>query len=195
MPSVMASHPTQLSARAPFPKLVRAVWLAMAAMTSFFLALTYAYLQRHGLANGWLSPQLARILSANTALLAASSLALWRARQFQGCRRPNATLGWLAAALLLGLAFLAGQAWAWHSLFVAGVYVASHPNSGFFYLVTAAHAAHLLVALALLSVALSLAWRGHLQGERPLLMEVTSIFWHCLDVTWIYLYLVLLLYR
>ncbi|MGH9519094.1 MAG: cytochrome c oxidase subunit 3, partial [Terriglobales bacterium] len=175
--------------------LKRAVWLAMAAMTSFFLALTYAYLERHGLAGGWLSPPLIRILSANTAMLGASSLALWRARQFLGCRQPNPTLRWLVAALLLGLGFLAGQAWAWHTLLEAGVYVASHPNSGFFYLVTAAHAAHLIVALGLLAAVLAQAWRGRLDAERPLLMDVTAIFWHCLDITWIYLYLVLLLYR
>lgn len=194
MPSTMATNLTGLTRRAPFPRLKRAVWLAMAAMTSFFLALTYAYLERHGLVSGWLSPQLERILSANTALLGASSLALWRARQFLGCRQPNPMLRWLLAALLLGFGFLAGQAWAWRTLLEAGVYVASHPDSGFFYLVTAAHAAHLLVALGLLAAVLSLAWRGRISSERPLLMDVTAIFWHCLDITWIYLYLVLLLY-
>lgn len=177
------------------PRLRRAVWMAMAAMTMFFLALTYAYLERHGLAAGWFSPQLGAILGANTALLGASSLALWRARQFLQVRSLRGTLRWLITALGLGLAFLAGQAVAWRTLLAAGVYIGDHPNSGFFYLVTAAHAAHLLAALGLLGWLLSRAWRGRLVPDRAWLMDLTSIIWHCLDITWVYLFLVLVLYR
>lgn len=176
-------------------KLRRAVWLAMLAMTSLFCSLTFAYLQRHGLASDWMSARLAEILSANTAVLLASSLALVRARQFLRLRGLDGALRWTAAAFALGLAFLAGQAWAWRTLLAAGVYVAAHPNSGFFYLVTAVHAAHLLVALALLAWVLSRLWRGRLPPDQPLLMNLTAILWHCLDATWLYLFLVLLFYR
>lgn len=180
---------------AGFPKLKRAVWLAMAAMTMFFFALTYAYLQRHGLNGDWMSARLAEILSANTCILIASSLALWRGRQYLAVREMAATVRWTGTALGLGIAFLAGQALAWRTLIEAGVYLAGHPNSGFFYLVTAAHAAHLLVALGLLAWVLTRAWRGRMPPDRPLLMEITAILWHCLDLTWIYLFLVLLFYR
>jgi len=164
-------------------------------MTMFFLALTYAYLQRHGLNAGWMSAPLAEILSANTCLLLASSLALVRGREFLKARHMRATLRWTVIAFGFGLAFLAGQALAWRSLLSANVYVATHPNSAFFYVVTAAHAAHLILALVLLAWVMSRAWRGELQPDRPLLMEVTGIVWHCLDITWVYLYLVLLFYR
>lgn len=191
----MATHSQWWDGRAALPKLKRAVWLAMAAMTMFFLALTYAYLERHGLARGWLSSTLAEILSANTFILLASSIALQRARQFLRGRAMAGTLRWTATALGLGVAFVGGQALAWRYLLDAGVFVAHYPNSGFFYLVTAAHAAHLTVALGLLAWVLSRAWRGRLQPDRPLLMDLTAIIWHCLDVTWVYLYLVLLFYR
>lgn len=189
----------QLLGRASRPhtedRLRRAVWLALAAVTSFFLALTYAYLQRHALSGDWLSPQLAAILSANTCILLASSLALQRGRQYLRVRQMRPALRWIATALGLGVGFLAGQAAAWRTLFLAGVYVEAHPNSGFFYLVTAAHAAHILVALGLLAWALSRAWRGRLAADRPLLLDLTAIIWHCLDVTWVYLYVVLVYVR
>lgn len=178
-----------------FPKLKRAVWLAMAAMTMFFLALTMAYVARHGLNTGWMSAELAIILSANTFLLLASSVALVRGRAFLKARNPRATLRWIATTFGLGLAFLVGQAAAWRVLLDTGVYVATHPNSAFFYVVTAAHAAHLVLALGLLAWVLSRVWRGRLQPDRPLLIDVTGIVWHCLDITWVYLYLVLLFYR
>jgi len=191
----MATDTHPWAGRAALPPLKRAAWLAMAAVTMFFLALTYAYVQRNGLNTGWLSPELAKILAANTAILLASSAALWRAREFLGVGLMRPALQWTAAALGLGVAFLAGQALAWRYLLNAGIYVAEHPNSGFFYLVTAAHAAHLTVALGLLGWVLSRLWRGRLQPERPLAMDVTAIVWHCLDITWVYLFLVLLFYR
>lgn len=188
----MATELPALPHRPTVPKLKRAVWLAMAAMTSFFLAMTYAYLERHQLNTDWMSAPLAAILSANTAVLVASSLALWRAQQYLALGRLRATLRWLATALGLGLAFLAGQGLAWRTLLDAGVYLTAHPNSGFFYLITAAHATHLGVALGLLAWVLSRAWRGRLTPDRPLALELTAILWHFLDLTWVYLYLVLL---
>jgi len=164
-------------------------------MTSFFIAMTYAYLERHGLAARWFSSALGLVLTINTCLLVASSLALERAREFLRLRRVAGVLRWLATALTFGLAFLAGQAFAWWTLFRSGVYLAGHPDSGFFFLVTAAHAAHLLLALALLAWTFSRAWRGRLVPDRPLLLDLTAIFWHMLDLTWIYLWLVLLFYR
>lgn len=176
-------------------KFRRAVWLIMAAMTMFFLALTLAYIKRHGVTIYWLSPELATILTANTCLLLASSMALWRSRQFLRVRLMRSTLRWAGVALGLGVLFLLGQALAWRYLLLSGVYISTHPNSGFFYIVTAAHAAHIVVALGLLAWVFSRAWRGRLQPDRPLLMDLTSIIWHCLDITWVYLFLVLLLYR
>ncbi|MGH9466049.1 MAG: cytochrome c oxidase subunit 3 [Terriglobales bacterium] len=176
-------------------KFRRLVWLLMAAMTMFFLALTFAYIVRHGITIYWLSPELALILTANTFLLLASSAALWRGRAFLAAGRMRGMLRWTAIALGFGVAFLLGQALAWRTLLLQGVYLGTYPNSGFFYVVTAAHAAHIVVALALLAWVFSRAWRGRLHPDRPLLLEVTGIVWHCLDITWVYLFLVLLFYR
>ncbi|MGH9394993.1 MAG: cytochrome c oxidase subunit 3 [Terriglobales bacterium] len=190
---MVATHSRTLPGNAG--PLRRAVWLALTAMSSFFIALTFAYLQRHALAADWFSGQLATILAANTCILLASSLALQRGRAFLRLCAMAGALRWLTTALALGVAFLAGQALAWRALFRAGVYLPSHPNSGFFFLVTAAHAAHLLLALALLAWVLTRAWRGRLPPERPLLLDLTALFWHFLDLTWVGLFLVLLLNR
>ncbi|HXR98457.1 MAG TPA: cytochrome c oxidase subunit 3 [Terriglobales bacterium] len=175
--------------------MVVAIWLAMISVTSLFLALTYAYLYRHGLTTGWLSGHLAAILSANTAILIASSLALHRGGEFFKIRQATAALGWLVTAFILGVLFLVGQAWAWSVLFAAGVYAGNQPNSGFFFLVTALHAAHLSIALGLLFWVVSRVARGRLPAERPLILQLTAIVWHMLDITWVYLYLVIVLYR
>ncbi|MGH9488364.1 MAG: cytochrome c oxidase subunit 3 [Terriglobales bacterium] len=191
----MATDSRSWDSPASVLKFRRAVWLGMIAMTMFFLGLTFAYVVRHGLTIYWLSPELATILAANTFVLLGSSVALWRARQYLGARLMRGTLRWTGMALLLGVLFLAGQGLAWYTLFAQGVYITGHPNSGFFYVVTAAHAFHIVLALGLLSWVFSRAWRGRLHADRPLLMDLTSIIWHCLDLTWVYLFLVLLFYR
>jgi cytochrome c oxidase subunit 3 len=197
MPTATGSRAevAQVPPRARMPKLLRATWLAVLGMSSFFVALTLAYFSRDRLTIEWLSPHLASILSVNTALLVASSVALLRARQMLRANQIHATLRWIATAFGFGLAFLAGQAYAWRTLLAAGVYIQDRPNSAFFYLVTAFHAVHLLAGLALLTWPLTAALRGRLRPERSLPMDVASVVWHLLDFTWIYVYLALLLYR
>ncbi len=196
--AMAAGSQTDLHAASPrmrMPKLLRAAWLAMLGMSAFFVALTLSYFARDRLSINWLSPHLAAILSANTALLLASSLALVRGRLFLRANHIQATLRWLMIAFGFGLAFLVGQAYAWRTLIAAGVYINDRPNSAFFYLVTAFHAVHLLAGLALLAWPLTAALRGRLRPERPLSMDVAAVVWHLLDFTWMYVYLALMLYR
>jgi len=53
---------------------------------------------------------------------------------------------WLGLTLALGMAFLAGQAFAWHAA-RSGPFLATSPNSSFFYVLTVLHALHVLGGL------------------------------------------------
>jgi len=172
-----------------------AVWALMVSMTLFFLPITYAYLVRHGLVSDWRTPSLAAILTINTVVLLCSSFTLHLGYRNLVRGKIDSTLRDLTVTVVLGLAFLFGQWTAWKQLFAAGVYIASFPNSGFFYLISAVHAVHLLGALGVVTWVLSRAWRGRLRQERPLPMELASIFWHMLDFTWLYLYGVLVFWK
>lgn len=172
-----------------------AVWALMVSMSLFFLPITYAYLVRHGLVSDWRTPALSAILTLNTCVLLASSFTLHLAYRNLVRGAIDSTLRDLTLTAALGIAFLFGQWTAWKQLFAAGVYIASFPNSGFFYLISAVHAIHLLGALGVLLWVLSRAWRGRLRQERPLPIELTSIFWHMLDFTWLYLYAVLVFWK
>src|SRR5260370_25132260 len=90
----------------------------------------------------------------NTLVLLASSVTLESSRRkvarFMGGPRTsglNHSL-WLYATLLLGGVFVAGQYAAWLQLRSEGLYLATNPNSSFFYLLTAIHALHVLGGLA-----------------------------------------------
>jgi cytochrome c oxidase subunit 3 len=100
---------------------------------------------------------------------------------------------------LLGVGFLASQLIAWRQLAAQGVYLASHPHSSFFYLLTGAHAFHLFGGL----LALTFLWlRSRKQSDdsgliskRQASTDAVAIYWHFMDALWIYLFLLLFLWR
>jgi cytochrome c oxidase subunit 3 len=166
------------------------VWLALAAIIMFFMALVSALIVRRGIGGDWRPIALPRILWLNTAVLISSSLALERARR--AFSRDNAAQFrlWWSTATALGLVFLAGQYAAWRQLAAAGVYLSTNPSSSFFYLLTAAHAAHLLGGIAALFYVLVRGW-AHLRRRSGIAAEVTGVYWHFMDGLWVFLLLVL----
>jgi cytochrome c oxidase subunit 3 len=167
-----------------------AIWLALAAIIMFFMALVSALIVRKGIGGDWRQIALPKVLWLNTLVLVASSLTLERARRaFAGDDAAQFRLWW-SATTALGLAFLAGQYAAWRQLAAAGVYVATNPSSSFFYLLTAAHAAHLLGGITALLYVLVRGWE-HLRRRSGIAAEVTGVYWHFMDGLWIFLLLVL----
>lgn len=95
---------------------------------------------------------------------------------------------WLYVTLGLGLLFVASQYTAWLQLRSQGLYLATNPNSSFFYVFTAVHALHVLGGLAgLLRVIRKL---GQSKLRRSTL-NATSYYWHFMGVLWVYLFLLL----
>lgn len=167
-----------------------AIWLALAAIIMFFMALVSALIVRKGIGGDWRQIALPKVLWLNTAVLIASSMTLERARRAFSRDDAAQFRFWWSATTALGLAFLAGQYAAWRQLAAAGVYVSTNPSSSFFYLLTAAHAAHLLGGIAALLYVLVRGW-AHLRRRSGIAAEVTGVYWHFMDGLWVFLFLVL----
>lgn len=159
------------------------------AMMCFFAVLSFAYLTRPAAVR--VSLPLPLILLPNTFVLLASSLALWNAGRDLRAEQVRAMLRWLAISVGLGAIFVVDQFLAWRQWARAGVFLATAPGSRFFFLLTAAHAVHIVAGLIVLSVVFSLAWRGRLHPDRPAPLEAAAIFWHCLDFTWLWIFFML----
>jgi cytochrome c oxidase subunit 3 len=140
----------------------------------------------------WAREQLPGILALNTFVLLASSAALEVARRAHRAFRSRGARRWIAAGVLLGLVFLAGQLLAWRQLTARGVYLPSSAYSSFFFMFTAVHGVHLaggVVALAFLAWRVS---RTRLQTLGQGLLDGCVNYWHFVDVVWLLLYLLLL---
>ena len=172
------------------------IWVGIFAITMSFVAFTSALFVREGASNDWVHLTLPSILYWNTLALIASSItleasrrAIFTGREFRsGTERAGS--GWLVFTLALGLLFVAGQLAAWGQLGDQGLYLATNPNSSFFYVLTGAHALHVLGGI------LAMAWLVRLRlGSRTTIrrrtFESVAIYWHFMGALWIYLLIVL----
>jgi cytochrome c oxidase subunit III len=175
------------------------VWIGIAAITMSFAAYTSALVVRQGATPDWQHFNLPPILYLNTLLLLASSGTLERGRGLILKEAPWRTASvsrgpaWLLLTLVLGLLFIAGQLFAWRDLAAQGLFLATNPSSSFFYVFTALHALHLLGGLTALGYLLV---RLHASTAWPPMgaLDATSLYWHFMDVLWLYLLAVLALW-
>jgi cytochrome c oxidase subunit 3 len=169
------------------------MYVALVPILVLFLALVAAYAVRRDVGWSWTPRPLPRFLWFTTAILAASSLVLERARAVH--RRGDEARCWITGTLVLGIAFVVGQALAWWDLVHQGVGIAATPHASFFYVLTGAHAVHVAGGLAGLAAAVAWpvgGWRG---TDRGVALRVVAIYWHFLFVLWCLLYAVLSIWR
>ena len=94
-------------------------------------------------------------------------------------------------ALAFGLAFLGGQAEAWRQLRDAGVYLPTSPHGSFFFMLTGAHAVHVVAALAVLAWGAAGAASVRDPRQWAARMTICRTFWHYLGGVWLFLFALL----
>jgi cytochrome c oxidase subunit III len=171
-----------------------AIWVVMFAVMMMFAAFTSALVVRKGSAHDWQTFNLPLILYFNTLVLVASSVTLEIARRritsFMGHAKKGThnPAHWLYITLFLGLLFVGGQYVAWLQLRSEGLYLATNPSSSFFYLLTAAHAVHVLGGIGGLIYIIRKLSKSVLRRNQ---LVATARYWHFMGILWLYLLLLL----
>jgi cytochrome c oxidase subunit 3 len=160
------------------------VLMCASAMT--FSALVSAMIVRRGLnATDWHRVALPHILWWNTGILLLSSVALDAARRLlRRGKRTGFNYVWTAGTVL-GTLFLIGQAMAWKELAGHGFRLQQGLSAAFFYVLTWAHAAHVVGALGAVGYVEYKAVRYELGPRNRTAVDVSAVFWHFLDVLWL----------
>ena len=176
------------------------VLVGIASILMMFTALASALIVRSGMQTSvdWRGGQMPTFVYVSTALIVLSSLTLMRAKASLGHAEEAGYRLWLTVTLLLGLGFLAAQVLAWRELVAAGVYLASNPHSSFFYVLTGLHAIHLvggILALAYLHWYVMRPRGAEWDSKRRALTDAVGIYWHFMDVLWVFLFLLLFFWR
>jgi cytochrome c oxidase subunit 3 len=177
------------------------MWVFLATEVLFFggLLFTYLYGRMHWADGFALAGRHTDVLlgTLNTAVLLTSSFAVALAVLAAEHERSAwvARLLWVTA--VLGLVFLALKGLEyrndWHEGLVPGpgFALAATPGAALFFLLyfltTGLHALHLVIGIALVSVFAAGAGRGRPWARAPRL-QVVGLYWHFVDVVWIFLY-------
>ena len=164
---------------------ITGIIVLMCASIMTFASFISAMVVRRGLNNDWGHIGLPRILWWNTGILILSSIAIDTGRRLLRRNKCSAFNWFWSAGTLLGAGFHAGQVIAWRQLAQRGFYLNGHPSSSFFYIMTWAHAAHVVGALGAVMYVEYRALRFQLGPSRRTMVDVSAIFWHFLDVPWL----------
>jgi len=125
------------------------------------------------------------IAGVNTAILMSSSFTMHWA--LEGARNENkrAMKIGLLTTFCLGLTFLSVQI---NEYIHLGFAPHDNAQGTIFYGLTGLHGAHVFVGLSLLAMATTRAFRGHFSAKEHRGVEVPGIYWHFVDVMWIFVY-------
>jgi cytochrome c oxidase subunit 3 len=172
--------------------------VALGAFAMMFGALFFMYFGLRAEAPMWPpagAPRLPVALPAlNTALLAASSLALSRGVSMLARGRRRALAPWVGAAIVLGGGFVALQIEVWRALWSRGLLPSSSAYGSVFYGLTALHALHVVAGLLVLLVVLIRALLGTYTEHNAVRVRVAAMFWHFVDAVWLLMFLSLYLF-
>ncbi|BDD86803.1 cytochrome c oxidase subunit 3 family protein [Desulfofustis limnaeus] len=134
----------------------------------------------------------------NTVVLLVSSFTVAASITAVQRRRTGQAVGLLLFSLGCGLVFLINKYFEWGAKFEHGLY----PNSdrlfeadpgfaiffGLYYTITGLHGLHVIIGMVLLTVSLVMVLRGRVDHQRYALLENSGLYWHLVDLIWIYVF-------
>jgi cytochrome c oxidase subunit 3 len=137
----------------------------------------------------------------NTAVLICSSLTMALAvRAAQTSLPPRTQVGWIGATWFLGAVFLGikaieysdkfrdglvpGPYFEWHGKYPAG----AEMFYSLYFAMTGLHALHMVVGLGIMTVIGAMAWRRQFDSTYYTPVEVSGLYWHFVDIVWIFLF-------
>lgn len=174
------------------------LYLAIIAMCMFFGAFTSAYIVSSG-GPDWLHFELPTMFYASTAFILLSSATMWWA--FDSAKKDNlgSVKAGMVLTLLLGFGFVVCQLLAWNELRAAGVFFAgsgSSPAASFlFAIIYVGHMGHLAGGIIMLIYVCIKSFKELYNSKNLLGLQLCSIYWHFLDLLWIYLLIFIYLYH
>jgi cytochrome c oxidase subunit 3 len=166
------------------------LWVSMISMVMFFAGLTSAYvisMKR----DDWVSFNLPDAFFISTILIVASSITLILSQYFLKKNNRVLSLLLVVVTLFLGIGFVWQQYVGFHQLKSIGLFFTgpeSTVSTSFIIGITFMHVLHLLAGLIVLLVVIYNHFKYKYKSDDMLGFELGAIFWHFVDILWIYLF-------
>ncbi len=143
--------------------------------------------------------ELNRVIGAlNTIILLVSSFTVAASITAIRQKAKNLCLFLLATSFFCGVIFLINKYFEWGHKFDIGIY----PNSpaltggppgkniffGLYYVITGLHGLHVVIGMTLLALSFLLVYQGKITGQRFAMLENSGLYWHLVDLIWIFVF-------
>lgn len=133
------------------------------------------------------------LVSINTFVLIASSLAMVTALSAIQRGDVRKTIAWLAATVVLGLAFLGGQAYEFIHLYENSLTLQQNLFGASFFTLTGTHGLHVLSGIIWITLVIAQLWQQRGMENAELKVEIAGLYWHFVDLIWIIIFTVVYL--
>ena len=136
----------------------------------------------------------------NTVVLILSSLTMAMAVRSAQTGKQKALVNWLIATIALGTVFLVVKGFEYHDKWVLhhvpGLNFELEPGQvpqiaiflSLYFALTGLHALHMVIGFVLMTVILWMAWRKRFSPEWYTPVEMAGLYWHFVDIVWIFLF-------
>lgn len=121
---------------------------------------------------------------ANTVILLTSSLTMVLAHQAAARNQTKSCGRLLGITIILGAAFLGLKGYEYYGEIAEGLTPVKNLFWSFYYFLTGLHALHIIAGL----IAITTVRRGVLRGENLPRVDYVGLYWHFVDVVWIFLF-------
>ena len=143
-----------------------------------------------------------RFGATNTAVLIFSSLTMALSiRSAQVGKKKGSVIFWLICTMILGAAFIGIKLrYEWYRDYIEGIIPGVHwfyagPHAAgvkmfmcFYFFMTGLHAVHMVVGLGILTVLVIMTARNKFSSEYYAPLEISGLYWHFVDIVWIFLF-------
>lgn len=137
--------------------------------------------------------------SVNTVILLISSMTIAMSTTSLQKKNKKLTLILTGITLILGIVFLVNKYFEWgakfdHGIFPGSLYLIENLSQGeilffgLYFIMTGLHALHIIIGLVLIIVAMWKVYTGTVNAERASLLENSGLYWHLVDIIWIFLF-------
>lgn len=172
------------------------MWLFLASEVLFFAGLISTYVLLRIVSPAW--PDVSELLNVplvavNTSLLLISSLTMVYAFAAIEDGNQSRLRIFLIATAVLGTIFVSIQAVEWAQLIGEGVSVSNSVFGSTFYVLTGFHGLHVVIGILFLVLTIYRASRGRYSQAEHDGVELMGLYWHFVDIVWIFLFTIIYL--
>lgn len=163
------------------------LWVAIASTLMMFAGLTSAFIVKSNL-TGWRDIGLPKVFWVSTAVILASSLTIQIALRAFKQREMQRYRLMMALTALLGIVFIVLQVIGFTQLWNQNIRFKGSSGAGqFFYAIAGLHILHIVGGVAALITMTVKSFIGKTKLYSPVPVEVMSMYWHFVDILWLYL--------